>query len=326
MPPRAIAAAEEACAARRCERAIEFLESAIREGACGYGPYYSLGVCYGGLCRPHPLTEPDMAVSYLRHALGMVGGADGPARAAILEQLGFTLPHSRRLPPAEALRAAAEFHAGAARIWDAAGSAPDRARVHFNLGNSLCDLAETTGEDRWAEAASHYEEALRLRTAEGDAARCAAVLENLGSAYRRLDAGHVRQSIRCYHRALRLYARANRPEKIPALENNLGNAYLSLPDPAGEPAARHARRALRHFDRALAALPDPAARAYAITQYNRAQAFFRLARVLPAGNLARAVDCLEQAGAAFERSGDHRYRELVRTRLEEICRARPAVA
>ena len=65
---------------------------------------------------------------------------------------------------------------------------------------------------------------------------------------------------------------------------------------------------------------DTSSRAYGITQYNRAQAHYRLAQTSPGGNPKVAVTCLEEAFAAFQSCGEDRYTQLVRAQLERICR------
>ena len=105
-------------------------------------------------------------------------------------------------------------------------------------------------------------------------------------------------------------------------QNNLGNAYLSLPETDEKTIARNARRALHHFDRALRIqCRDKSSRAYGITQYNRAQAHYRLAQTSPGGNPKVAVTCLEEALAAFQSCGEDRYTQLVRAQLERIMPA-----
>jgi tetratricopeptide (TPR) repeat protein len=219
---------------------------------------------------------------------------------------------------------AIECHIDAADIYRSLGMSGDWGRAQFNLGNSYCDLSEMGGEDHWQEAVSRYEASLCVRTREKDPGRHAAVLENLGSAYRRIvdsTGGNVRKSIKCYQRALRIYTAATHPDKSAALENNLGNAYLSLLEKDEKTRVRNARRALRHFDRALRIQSrDRCSPVYGITQYNRAQAHYRLAQASPGGNPKVAVTCLEEALAAFQSCGEEHYTALVRAQLERMCR------
>jgi len=325
-PGMLVGRAGQACAGRHCEEAIDLLECAVRAQPGDLSLHYSLGLCYSGACGvSHPLICPDLAIPYLRRALGFAGKDAAIARAAILDALGTALVRSRDVPRAAAAGTAVECFREAARIYEKCARPDDWARTLFNLGNTLCDLAEFTGEDRWREAVSCYEESLRVRTREKDPERYAATLENLGSAYRRLPGGgaggNVRKSIRCYQRALRIYAPATHPDQSAALQNNLGNAYLSLPNPDEKTIARNARRALLHFDRALRIqCRDKRNRAYGITQYNRAQAYCRLAQASPGGTSRVAVACLEEACAVFQSCGEDRYMQLARARLEQICR------
>lgn len=271
--------AEQACAEDRCEEAIGLFERMAWEQSGNYNLYFKLGLCHSGGCRRHALTSADIAVTYLRQALRLLGPGEGVARAAILDALGNALAGIQGEARPEALREAIVVQNEAAEIYRASGEADAWARAHFNLGNSYCELAEAAGEEHWGEAISHYEQALRVRTREKDPVRHAAVLENLGSAWRRLDA---RRSIHCYRLALQIYQRIADPARHAALENNLGNAYLSLPATDPLTARRNAARALRHFDRALRLqVQDPPNGAYAATQGNREQAYSRLRRLLP---------------------------------------------
>jgi tetratricopeptide (TPR) repeat protein len=129
------------------------------------------------------------------------------------------------------------------------------------------------------------------------------------------------KAVQCYRRALAVYRRSAWPEQHAALQNNLGNAFLSLPESGERVPGRNAVRALRHFERALRLQPDTRSRAFAITQYNCAQARFRLARCSPAMDTRLAVCCLEAAAQAFEACGDARYAERVHSQLQRICRA-----
>lgn len=315
----------QACAQGRCVEAIGLLERAVSQQPADFRLHYTLGLCYSGACGVgHPLVCPDMAVPYLRRALALLGEDAGIVRATILDALGNALVRGREAPRLAAATTAIECFREAARIYRECARLDDWARTSFNLGNTLCDLSETTGEDHWREAVFQYEESLRVRTLEKDPDRHAAVLENLGSAYRRLSGGglgdNVKKSIKCYWRALRIYAPATHPDKNAALHNNLGNAYLSLPETDGRAKARNARRALRHFGRALRVQHQyKHSRAYGITQYNRAQAYCHLAQA-PGGDPKVAVPCLEEALAAFESCGQDRCAQLVRAQLERIRR------
>ncbi|MDR3698282.1 MAG: hypothetical protein P4L56_01525 [Candidatus Sulfopaludibacter sp.] len=291
-----------ACALGDCEASIAVLEQSVCRQPHNYALHYKLGVCYGGLCRSHPLVHPDTAAAYLRQALRLVPEPTG-VRAAILDQLAGTL---LRIPGDTALREAIDCHLEAARLYRTLGMAEDWSRTEYNLGNSCCDLSERTAEEHWREAIAHYLTSLEIQTREKHAARDAAVLINLGTAYRRVH--NLDLCINCYRRALRFQATRSNPEKRATLENNLGNAILSLPEPDERTAARNARRALRHFDRALR---DSRGRALAIAQYNRAQAYLRL-------DPRQAVECLQSAEAAFQSCGDDRCTQLVHSQLQLI--------
>ncbi len=115
--------------------------------------------------------------------------------------------------------ARAQLNLGAAlllqgRTADAAGHfeqalriKPDYSMAHNNLGVALVQLG------RAPEAIGHYEEALRLNPADGE------IPHNLGDAL--LLLGRVPEATEQYHRALRL-----RPDYADAQDNNLGNVLL----------------------------------------------------------------------------------------------------
>ncbi len=311
----------KACAEGRCADAVHLLEKAVQNRPGDFALYYRLGICHAGACRPHQEVHPDLAAQYFRQALRLSGDNADLTRAVILDALGDVLRRSRTVTAVTALQASIDCLREAAAIYRSLGMPGELARTQFNLGNCFCDVSEIAGEDRWHEAVGHYEEALRVRTRDHDPERHAALLENLGSAYRRLSSGgpgdNVKQSIRCYQRALRICP----PCRSAALHCNLGNAYLSLPGTGEGSAARNARRALRHFDRALGLQSrDPGSRAYGITQYNRALAFHRLQPGSPGAAPEGALACLEKAVAAFESCGEVRYMQLARAQLDRIAR------
>lgn len=318
--------ASRACAGKDCVRAIDLLECAVRAQPGNISLHYSLGRCYSGACGfRHPLICSSLAAGYLRHALALLGEDGGIVRATILDALASALVRGEDASRVAAAKAAIGCYRESARIYEECARLDDWARTIFNLGNTLCDLSEISGEDHWQDAVSCYEGSLRIRTRERDPERHAAVLENLGSAYRRLSgngAGHnIKKSIKCYQRALRIYGAATHPNKSAALQNNLGNSYLSLPETDEKTKARNGRRAVRHFDRALRIQSrDKTSRDYGITQFNRAQAYSRLMQTSAAGDPEVMVTCLEEALAAFQFCGDDRYERLVRAQLNRVCR------
>ena len=188
VPGQALVAAEEACAAGDCAKSIGLVEQALHAQPYNFRLHYRLGQCYGGGCRQHPLVYPEMAVPYLRQALRLVP-RDPALRSSILTQLANALTHDAGETEQAELRSALDRHLEAARIYDSLGLADDWARTHFNIGNLWCELSESAGEDHWADAIAHYELSLQVRTRQKDPERYAAILENLGSAWRRLPAG-----------------------------------------------------------------------------------------------------------------------------------------
>ncbi len=317
MPNLFSALAEQACGAKRCEDAIHALESDLQRQPSDALACYELGLCYSGGCHSHSLVSPEMAVAYLRRALCLTNDT-GLLRAYILEALGNTLAGETNSRNADALCEAIACHSQAADLYRAAGKSADRARAQFNLGNSCCELSEATGENHWREAIGHYEDALAVRTPGKDPAGRAAVLENLGTAYRQLRGSYVEKAVGCYRRALRLCSPTGSPARYAALQNNLGNALLSLPVTDETTACRNARRALRRFNCALNVLsPDPPGCSYGITQCNRGQAYRRLSRGRDR-QAALAAKCLKDAYAVFVSCGEQQYAEVAKEQLNQL--------
>lgn len=315
---RAFEEIERACADGRCEEVVGYLEVAVREQPSNYRLYYWLGVCHSGRCRRNKLTDPDFALEYHQRALCLAADADPLCRAAVLEGVAATCLESRGSSGTGAIRTAIECQRQAAEIYAGYGTPDDWSRQQFNLGNAFCDLSEAAGEDHWREAIFHYEEALKVRTLEHDPERHAAVLENLGTAYRQLPSGdrlnNLRKSIRCYRVALRAYG-PGRAAGSAAVHIDLGNAFLSLPAEDERAGTRNARHALKHFDLAMRMQgSDRRDRRYAINQHNRAQAHLRLT------DPEAAMDCLQEAYRVFVACGDALYAERVRTQLASIHR------
>ena len=308
--PAAARDVETACRAGDCETAIGLMEDAVARQPHDFRLPYRLGICYGGSCRPHRLVDSAMAVAYLSHASGLTAHLQGADRAAVMDELANALCRPSTSSP-EALRKAIACYREAAEIYWSLGRPGDWARIEYNLGNCACDLSDLTGEDHWAEAVEHYQQSLSERRRSRDPERVSALLENLGTAFRRLTAGdageNVRKAIGCYHGALRICPLGEASRRA-ALENNLGNAFLSLPEADEKLRKRHAQRALRHFDRALGMQPGGrSSRGYGITLFNRAQAFRRLDR------RESAVACLEEAAAVFQTCGDERRAQMAQS-------------
>ncbi len=298
MLDRVLEDAARCCTEERCEQAVELLEEAVRIQPGNPGLYYRLGACQSGGCRPHAAANSQLAIEYLRHALSLSGDPSASAlRARVLDTLGNLYGRNGRI------KEAAECHAGAATLYRGRGELEDWARAEFNLGNACCEL------EKWADAISHYEHALEVRTRECQPARYAATLENLGTAWRQLPSGdreaNVLQALDCYRRALHVYTAAVFPAQNAGLHNNIGAAWLTL---EGE---RNARRALRHLNRALALLA-PSGLSYAATQFNRGQALLRL------GDRAGAAGSFREAWACWTTCNQTRQAEMALRELERM--------
>jgi tetratricopeptide (TPR) repeat protein len=184
-------------------------------------------------------------------------------------------------------------------------------------------LPEEEYPDKWQEAITLYELALQVRTRAKNPLRHAATLQNLGTAYRQLKTGdkvaNLLKSANCYRRALQIYDVSTFPMQHAALYNNLGNAYLSMAITDEKTRDRCARRAIRHLDRALrirtrADHPDD----YAVTQYNRGQAFLLLASDDPQASFVAAVACFQEAHDCFLLCGHAKSAKSARQQVQRV--------
>ncbi len=316
--------AGQACAAHRCEEAVESLEQAVRLQPGNFKLHYQLGFCHTGRCRPHSLADPDIALGYLSHARRLAEKSDDRlGLAEVLSALGNTYTLTRQLAQGIRLQAAVECHRAAAVIYREDGHKEEWGREEYNAGNAWCELPEAQFPEKWRQAIVHYEAALKVRTRESNPESHAATLQNLGTAYRELPTGektaHVTKAIRCYRLALRVYRPASFPLKNAALHNNLGTAYLSLPGQSVEARRHYARRALQHLDRALRVRTRSAYPLdYGITQYNRGQAYLLLASADPEISVDLAVHCFTEAHASFLASGQRQQAAMAEKRLTQI--------
>src|SRR5579871_2620340 len=95
MTPALVERAEQACAQARCEEAIGLLEQVAWQQPGNYNLYFTLGLCVSGGCRKHTLVSAEIAGTYLRQALHLLGPGGGTARAAILDALGNALARTQ---------------------------------------------------------------------------------------------------------------------------------------------------------------------------------------------------------------------------------------
>jgi tetratricopeptide (TPR) repeat protein len=291
------------CGAEGCEKMIAALQQALDGSPDDLTLRYQLGICYSGVCRPHSLTSPEIALHHLRGTAGRTG-EDSLFRARIIALRGVTYTRCSTLPVDARLSAAIQCYQEAAAIYYAQSRFADWARMQFNLGNAWCDVREDRHLDKWENAISHYEQALFFRTKEADPHGFAATLENLGSAYRERKQGdkstNVRQAIHCYRRAAQVYRIGSAPGQWAALHNNLGNAYLSLPATDRKLETSLARKAIRHFDLALRVRTVAhSSLDYGITQLNRAQAYLRLGMADSPAALAESARSFREAHEAL---------------------------
>lgn len=225
--------ATERCINHHCEEAVSLLEEAVRLQPANSELHYRLGICHSGGCRRNSLTNPDLAVEYLRRALSLTAESkDSLICAGILDALGNAYVYSRQLPKKARIEAALDCHRTAAALYKSKDQLDDWAREEYNQGNAWCELPEEDYPEKWERAVMHYEQALQVRTREKDPLRYAATMQNLGTAYRQLNTGdrtaNVIRATDCYRRALRVYDLSAFPVQHAALYNNFGNAYLSL--------------------------------------------------------------------------------------------------
>jgi tetratricopeptide (TPR) repeat protein len=312
------------CTKNHCEESVSLLEEAVRAQPANPELHYRLGICYSGGCCQNSMTNPDVAVEYLRRALSLnVCSEDSLLCAGILDALGNAYVYSRQLPKKARLEAALDCHCTAAGLYKSRDQLDDWAREEYNQGNAWCELPEEDYPNKWQEAITHYELALQVRTREKNPLRHAATLQNLGTAYRQLKTGvkiaNLLKSANCYRRALWIYDVSAFPMQHAALYNNLGNAYLCMAITDKKTRRRCARRALRHLDRALrirtrADHPDD----YAVTQYNRGQAFLLLANDDPQASFVAAVACFQEAHDCFLLCGHAKSAKSARQQVQRV--------
>jgi tetratricopeptide (TPR) repeat protein len=315
---------EKCCTHHRCEETVDLLEEALRLQPANSELHYRLGICHSGGCRHNSLTNPDVAVEYLRQALSLTASSeDSLFCAGILDALGNSYVCSRQLPKKARLEAALDCHRAAAALYRSRNMLADWAREEYNQGNAWCELPEEDYPEKWQQAILHYEQALQVRTRDKDPMRCAATLQNLGTAYRRLKTGdkaaNVMKAAQCYRRALAICNLASFPIQHAALCNNLANAYLSLAMHDEKIRHRCARHALKCLDRALgvrtrAEYPVD----YAITQYNRGQAFLLLTAEDPQDCFIRAVACFQEAHDCFLLCGQAISAKTARQQVQRV--------
>jgi tetratricopeptide (TPR) repeat protein len=315
------------CNHRRCEQAVDLLEEALRLQPANSDLHYRLGICHSGGCRQNSRTNPDLAVEYLRRALSLTASAkDSLICAGILDALGNAYVCSRQLPKKARLEAALECHRTASELYLSRGQMDDWAREEYNQGNAWCELPEDEYPDKWQQAILHYEQSLRVRTRDKDPVRYAATLQNLGTAYRQLPSGdkaaNVIKATDCYCRALQVYDLNSYPVQNAALHNNFGNAYISLAMASPSLKRRqYALHALEHLDIALRVrtrVQYPAD--YAVTQYNRGQAFLLLIAEGSQDDLVKSANCFQEAHDCFLLCGQAISAKAARQQVQRIRR------
>lgn len=316
--------ATSSCIKHRCEEAVDLLEEAVRLQPANSELHYRLGICHSGGCRHNSITNPDVAVGYLKHALSLTASSkDSLVCAGILDALGNAYAFSRQLPKKARLEAALECHRTAAELYLSRNQLEDWAREEYNQGNAWCELPEDDYPDKWQQAILHFEQALRVRTRDKNPLRYAATLQNLGTAYRQVAIGdktaNVLRATDCFRRALQVYDLSSFPAQHAALHNNLGNAYLSLGIADARMRRRCANHALEHLDRALvvrtrAEYPVD----FAVTQYNRGQAFLLLVADDSLDGYVKAAGCFQEAHDCFLLCGHAKSAKSARQQVQRV--------
>jgi tetratricopeptide (TPR) repeat protein len=318
--------AAESCTNHRCEETVDLLEEALRLQPSNSELHYRLGICHSGGCRHNSLTNPDVAVEYLRQALSLTASSkDSLICAGILDALGNSYACSRQLPKKARLEAALDCHQTAAALYRSRDQLDDWAREEYNQGNAWCELPEDEYPDKWQQAIQHFEQALQVRTRDKNPIRYAATMQNLGTAYRQLKTGNkitnAMKAAHCCRRALEIFDPSSSPVQCAALCNNLGNAYLSLAMTDEKIRARCARHALQHLDRALRVRTRTEYPVdYAVTQYNRGQAFLLLVTGDPQDNYVKAVSCFQEAHDCFLICGHAKSAKAARQQVQRVRR------
>jgi tetratricopeptide (TPR) repeat protein len=318
--------AAESCVNHRCNEAVGLLEEAVRLQPANSDLHYRLGICHSGGCRLNSFTNADVAVEYLRQALALTAASnDSLICAGILDTLGNAYVCSRQLPKKARLEAALDCHRAAASLYRSRGQLDDWAREEYNQGNAWCELPEEEYPEKWQQAILNFEQALQVRTRDSNPFRYAATMQNLGTAYRQLKTGdkaaNMMKAATCYRRALEIYDLSTFPVQHAALYNNLGNAYLSLAMTGEKIRRRCVRHALDHLDRALCVRTRGEYPAdYAVTQYNRGQAFLLLAVENRRDSYINAVACFQEAHDCFLLCGQAKSARSARQQVQRIRR------
>lgn len=300
--------AGESCELSLCEQSITIFQGLLFLNFNQLEVHYQLGVCLSGACQSHSLVNTEAALGHFRSALSHSDSSTPPlSRARILGALGNAYSNSSMMSRLDRLEAAIGCHQQAAGIYLDNGKLDDWGREQNNLGLAKCELPEEY-PNKWHEAIDHFEQALFVRTKENNPLGQAATLQNLGTAWRALPGGNkrcnVRKAIDCYQRAFRAYRGKAFRQKRATLHNNLGNAYLSLAA-TGERRNLNVRRALRHFSLALKTFTRHShPREYAVSQFNRGQAFLELSNMESSDYLVQASVCLSEAKHSFTACND----------------------
>lgn len=185
-------------------------------------------------------------------------------------------------------------------------------------------MPESDFPSKWEKAIRHFEQALSIRAREKDPERHAAILQNLGTAYRELKTGNraanIRRAVRCYCQAMRSLHKPAASRRWADLHHDLGNAYLTLAS-SGEERSRNILRAIRHLDRALTVRTKVQSQFnYAATQLSRGEAFLQWAVIGFGGisSLEKAHACFDEARIGFTQCAQTDLAAAAQKRLDFI--------
>ncbi len=149
------------------------------------------------------------------------GDARGAAEAEMALGTAFRMAGSHQT--------AIDYYMSAAEHYDDQDAIADRGKCYNNVGVCLHLMG------RWEEAASRFEDALRLSELTSDVAECAVLQNNLG--YCHMVRGAFEPAIAAFERGLAMSAEGRAERVRPALFGNLGEALAC----AGRPEEARAQ-------------------------------------------------------------------------------------
>jgi CHAT domain-containing protein len=227
--------------AANLETAIRLLEAILAACPPGQAPlkvarvHYDLARLYYQRSQADPGRYQETAITHAQNALQIWQPEVHLAWWAKAQDLLGTLYRHRWQGEAiDNLRRARQCHQDALAALERAGAhdTRERARIEHNLGTTLLHLQrlEEDREGTQAQAISHLEQALHVRTREAAPQEWAETQHNLAVLYvERLQgdrAGNLRQAIACLEEVAQVRPREAFPRQWAMVQQDLGAAYL----------------------------------------------------------------------------------------------------